>query len=78
MEAQGYTIDNNILYHDNMPTILLAKNDRMLADKNSKHNKNHFFLITDKVSQEELEIRHKGTKEMWADMNTKPLQGMEF
>ena len=26
MEAQGYTMENNILYQDNKSTILLAKN----------------------------------------------------
>ena len=43
-EAQGYTIDNNILYQDNKITILLAKNGRMSARKNSKHIKNRFLL----------------------------------
>ena len=78
MEAQGYTIESNILYQDNNSTILLAKNGRMSAGKNSKHIKNRFFLITDKVAQGDLEIRHKGTDDMWADMNTKPTQGKLF
>ena len=42
MEAQGYTIENNILYQDNKSTILLAKNGRMSAGKNSKHIKKGF------------------------------------
>ena len=71
MEAQGYSIDNNILYQDNKSTILLAKSGRMSAGKNSKHIKNSFFLITDKVAQGDLEIQYKGTDKMWADMNTK-------
>ena len=78
MEAQGYIIENNILYQDNKSSILLAKNGRMSAGKNSKHMKNILFLITDKVAQEELEIQHKGTKGMCADTNTKPLQGLKF
>ena len=44
MDAQGYAIENNILYQDNKSTILLAKNGRMSAGKNSKHIKNRFFL----------------------------------
>ena len=44
MEAQGYAIENNILYQDNKSTILLEKNGRMSAGKNSKHIKNRFFL----------------------------------
>ena len=47
----------------------------MLAGKNSKHIKNRFLLITDKLAQSEIEIRHMVTKSMWADVNTKPVQG---
>ena len=50
----------------------------MSAGKNSKHIKNRFSLIADKVAQWELEIRHLGTKRMRADVNTKPLQGEQF
>ena len=78
VEAQGYTIENTILYQDNKSTILLAKNGRMLAGKNSKQIKNRFFLITDKVAQRELEIHHMGNKSMWADVNTKPVHGELF
>ena len=46
MEAQGYTIDSNILFQDNQSTILLAKNGRSYAGNKSKHNKNRYFLIT--------------------------------
>ena len=74
MESQGYTIENNILYQDNKSIIFLDKNGRISAVKNSKHIKNKFFLVTDKVAQRELDIRHMGTKSMWADVNTKPVQ----
>ena len=72
MEAQGYTIDSNILYQDNKSTILLANNGRISAGKNSNHIKNRFFLITDKFLQGYLKIRHKVTDDMWADMT--PIQ----
>ena len=78
MEAQGYTIENNVLYQDNKSTILLAKNVRMSAGKASRHIKNRFFLITDKIAQDELTVQHRGTELMWADGNTKPLQGNGF
>ena len=57
-------IEKNFLYQDNKSTILLAKNGRMSAGKNSKHIKNRFFLITDKVAYRELDIPHMGTKSM--------------
>ena len=63
------------MFQDNKSTILLAKNGRMPVGKNSRHIKNRFFLITDKVAQGNLEIRHMGNKSMWADVNTKPVQG---
>ena len=33
-----------------------------------------FFLITDRIAQDELTVQHKGTELMWADGNMKPLQ----
>ena len=78
MEAQGYTIETNVLYQDNKSTILLAKNGRMSAGKNSKRIKNRFFLVTDKIAQGDLEVLYAPTKEMWADVDTKPLQGQLF
>ena len=51
MESQGYTIENNILYQDNKSIIFLDKNGRISAVNNSKHIKNKFFLVTDKVAQ---------------------------
>ena len=50
MESQGYTVESNVLYQDNKSTILLAKNGRMSAGKNSKHIKNRFFLVSDKIA----------------------------
>ena len=43
MEAQGYIIESNLLYQDSKSIILLAKNGRMSAGKNSKHIKNSVF-----------------------------------
>ena len=37
-----------------------------------------FFLIADKVAKDDVEIRHMGTKSMWANVNTKPVQGELF
>ena len=78
MEAQGYAIEHHILYQDNKSTILLAKNGRMSAGKNSKNIKNRYFLITNKVAMGDLKIQHKGTDDMWADVNTNPTQGKRF
>ena len=78
MEAQGYTIDNNLLYQDNKSTILLAKNGHMSAGKGSRHIHHRFFLITDKIEKGDVTVEHRRTKEIWADGNTKALQGAGF
>ena len=78
MEAQRYTIDTNILFQDNKSTILLATNGRQSAGKKSKHIKNKYFLVADKVDQGDLQIKHEGTDTMWADYHSKPLQGSKF
>ena len=78
MEAQGYTIGNNLLYLDNNSTMLLAKNGRMSAGKASRHIHHRFFLITDKIEKGDVSEEHRGTKEMWAVGNTKPLQVVGF
>ena len=71
-------MENNVLCQDNKSTILLAKNGRMSAGKGSKHIKNRFYLVTDKIAQGDLSLEYRPTKEMWADVNTKPLQGKLF
>ena len=78
MEAQGYTIDNNLLYQDNKSTILLAKNGRMSAGKASRQIHHRYFRITDKIEKGDVTVEHRGTKEMWTDGNIKPLQGIGF
>ena len=45
MKAQGYTIENNVLYQDAKSTILLAKNGCMSARKPSKHINDGFSLL---------------------------------
>ena len=37
LEAQGYGIDENIMYEDNMSAMLLEKNGKKSSTKNTKH-----------------------------------------
>ena len=78
MEAQGYKIESNVLYQDNKSTILLTKNGRMSAGKNSNHIKNQVFLVTDKAAQGDVEIKHMGTNTTWGDINTNLVHGQLF
>jgi hypothetical protein len=78
LENQGYTIEENILYQDNISTILLANNGRWSSSKRTKHIKSRYFYIKDKVDQGEVSIQHQPTDKMWSDVLTKPKQGKGF
>ena len=78
IEAQGYEVVHNILYQDNKSTILLAKNGRRSSSKRTKHIERRYFGVMDRIDRGELEVEHCGTKSMWSDVLTKPLQGSPY
>eukprot|EP00970_Alexandrium_tamarense_P015266 scaffold4923_cov115-Alexandrium_tamarense.AAC.1 len=78
IEAQGYTVEQNILLQDNKSTILLATNGRWSSSKRTKHIKARFFLVKDRVDNGELEVKHEPTDMMWSGVLTKPKQGKPF
>ena len=64
MEAQGYTIEENILHQDNKSTILLQENGRKSTGKRSRLpalNMRYNFL-TDQVKKGNLRITYCPTK----------------
>ena len=56
IKAQGYEVTNNILIQDDKSTILLAKNGRFSSSKGTKHIKNRYFMIKDKIGKDEIVI----------------------
>ncbi len=78
MQAQGYEVECVRLYQDNISTQLLIKNGKMSSGKTTKHIKAKFFFIKDRVDDGEIKVINCPTKEMWADIMTKPLQGTAF
>ena len=73
MEEQGYNIDENIMYQDNMSAMLLEKNGKKSSTKNTKHINVRYFFIKDRIATGDVKIDHCGTKKMLADHFTKPL-----
>ena len=63
---------------DNKSTILMATNGRFLCSKHTKHIKNRYFIIKDKIGKGEIIIQYCPTCDMWADINTKAPQGSLF
>ena len=79
LEAQGYSQDQQpaILYQDNQSTMWMANNGRS-NKKRTKHINQRYYFITDQVTRGTVKIVYKSTKDMIADLLTKPIQGSRF
>jgi hypothetical protein len=51
MEAQGYQVQDNILFQDNKSAILLEMNGKASSSKHTKHINIQYFFITDHVDK---------------------------
>ena len=78
LQAQGYGVQDNVLYQDNKSAILLAKNGKASSSKRTKHINIRYFFITDRIAAGEVTIEWCPTIEMVGDYMTKPLQGTAF
>eukprot|EP00934_Nitzschia_sp_Nitz4_P008987 Nitzschia sp. Nitz4//scaffold353_size16344//11151//16190//NITZ4_008865-RA/size16344-processed-gene-0.13-mRNA-1//1//CDS//3329548925//8977//frame0 len=78
LRAQGYEIEQAVLYQDNMSAMLLEKNGRASSSKRTKHMNIRYFYIKDMIDRGEISIEHCPTELMLADYFTKPLQGRLF
>jgi hypothetical protein len=54
LEAQGYNIDDNILYQDNKSSILLETNGQGSSGKRTQHINVRYFFIADRVKSKEI------------------------
>ena len=78
LEAQGYEIDKNILYQDNMIAMLLEKNGKKSSTKNTKHINMRYYYIKDRVETEDVVIEYFLVEEMLGEYLTNQLQGALF
>ena len=49
LEAQGYEINNDIIFQDNPSTISMAKNGRYSCTRNYRHINIRHFFVKDRV-----------------------------
>jgi hypothetical protein len=86
MEAQGYQVQDNILFQDNKSSILLGKNGKDLSSKHTKQlNIRYFFItdciniryffITDCINKGDVSLVWCPAGDMIGDFMNKPLQG---
>jgi hypothetical protein len=68
LEAQGYDIQTNIVYQDNMSTLSLAKNGYVSSSKCTKHIKAKYFFLRHFHNSGELDLQYCPTEQMWVDI----------
>jgi hypothetical protein len=78
MEAQGYQVQDNMLFQDKKSAILLEKNGKALSSKRTKHVNIWYFFITDRVNKGDVSLVWCPTGDMIGDFMTKPLKGALF
>jgi hypothetical protein len=78
MEAQGYQLQDNVLFQDNKSAILLEKNEKALSSKWMKHINIRYFFITNSVNKGDKSLVRCPTGDMIGDFMTKPLQDALF
>ena len=76
LKCQGYNVDAR-LKQDNTSTIKLAENGRSNSDR-TRHIGIRYFFIKQYLEDGTMRIEHCPTKEMLADILTKPLVGEQF
>ena len=78
MEAQGYEVQQNILYQDNKSTILLIENGKKSSSKRTRAVNIRYFFLTDQREKGNLSVEYCPTDDMLGDYMTKATQGKKF
>ncbi len=78
IKAQGYHIDNTLVYQDYQSAILLETNGKQSSGKQTRHMNICYFFITKRIKKGEITMGYCLAAEMVVDHFTKPLQGALF
>ena len=76
--AQGWEVNETVIYQDNKSAILLETNGAASSSKRTRHIDIRYYFVKDRIAAGELTIEFCPTDDMWADYFTKPLQGAKF
>ena len=75
--AQGHSCGPVTIHQDNMSCMALIDRGRSAAER-TRHISIKYFWLKERVDTGEARVKHLGTKDMYANMLTKPLQGVQF
>jgi hypothetical protein len=73
--AQGYECGPMTVYQDKMSCMALIERGRSAAER-TRHIDIRYFWVKERVDMGET--KHLGTKDIYANLLTKPLQGAQF
>jgi hypothetical protein len=54
LQAQGYTVSDNVVYQDNQSAMLLENNGQMSSNKQTRHIDIRYFFVTDNVKNKNM------------------------
>jgi hypothetical protein len=69
--AQGYECGPMTVYQDNMSCMALIERGRSAAER-TRHIDIRYFWVKERVDMGEAVVKHLGTKDMYANLLTKP------
>lgn len=72
--AQGYTLSPTVIYQDNQGVLSLLAKGRNMKQR-TRHLNVRYFFFKDRITKGEIELKYLPTKEMVADIMTKPVSG---
>ena len=78
LEAQGYGVDDAIIYQDNKSAMLLEQNGWACSMRRTRHSNIRYFFVSDRIKTNEVKVQYCPTINMLADYFTKLLQGATF
>ena len=78
IEAQGFKVEEVVMYQDNLSAMLFENNGRLSSVNQKKHIRVRYFLIKDRIVIGDLKVKYCPTVFVLDDHFTKPLQGTDL
>jgi hypothetical protein len=78
LESQGYKLPPSKVFEDNQSSISMLKTPGRVTSGRTKHIKVRYFYLREKIEEKEVDLQYMSTRDMIADILTKPLQGKSF
>ena len=58
MTAQGFEVNDNIIYQDNESAMKLANNGRGSSGKRTRHINIRYYFVTDRIAKGDVRLQH--------------------